>query len=275
MQRLLGIAFSTLLILALSACGGKENKKDVTTDDTEDHQTQIEEEAPSDAQTGAYVDISALEGTDDPAETDDEKPLSTTPLEAYPLSEVTDDILVLVNKTHPLTSEYKPGDLVTVEHCDLDVGTENTRKLRPVAADAVEELIAAAAEEKGYALLMRTGYRSYDYQDYLFNYWVEKDGEAAADMYSARPGKSEHQTGLACDIGKKGVGLSSFNGTEEAAWLAENAHRFGFILRFPEGKTDITGYNYESWHFRYVGKEAAEIIYDQGLTLEEYLDILD
>jgi len=269
MQRLLGIAFSTLLILALSACGGKGNTKDVTTDDTEDHQGQVQE-------TGAYVDISALDGDlevlDGPGSV---VITTTTPLDAYPLAAVTDDYLVLVNKTHPVTKDYVPSDLVTVEHCDSDVGTENTRKLRPVAADAVEDLIAAAKEEKGYELLMRTGYRSYDYQDYLFNYWVEKDGEAAADLYSARPGKSEHQTGLACDIGKKGVGLTAFNETEEAEWLADNAYRFGFILRFPEGKSDITGYNYESWHFRFVGTDVAEIIYTQGLTLEEYLQIMD
>jgi len=270
MQRLLGIAVSMLLVFALAGCGAKNGG--------ESPEDKTEPPASASESTGAYVDISALtEGSEaEPADgAESSAATMTTSLEDYPLSKVTDDYLVLVNKTHPVTADYAPDDLVTVEHCDSDVGTEKTRKLRPAAADAVEELIAAAKEEKGYELLMRTGYRSYDYQDYLFNYWVEKDGEAAADLYSARPGKSEHQTGLACDIGKKGVGLSSFNGTEEAKWLSENAHRFGFILRFPEGKTDITGYNYESWHFRYVGKDAAEQIYESEQTLEEYLGITD
>ena len=268
MRRLLGIAVSTLIILLFAACGGA---KDVATDDTDDHSPEpAEVTAEAGEQTGAYAAFP--EGL--PEEPEAARPQMETNLSDYPLSVVTDDLLVLVNKTHTLTRDYEADDLVTVEHCDPDVGNDNTKKMRKVAADAVEELIAGAAED-GYSLVMRTGYRSYGYQEYLFNYWAEKDGEAAAENYSARPGKSEHQTGLACDIGRRGYGLSSFNDTAEAAWLAENCWKYGFILRFPADKTDITGYIYESWHIRYVGKEAAKIIYDEGLTLEEYLGILN
>lgn len=198
-------------------------------------------------------------------------PDTTTTAEMYPLKTPDDDILVLVNKTHPMTKDYAADDLVTVEHCDQDVGNNNTKKMRKIAADAFEEL-HAGAKEAGYDILMRTGYRSYDYQTTLYNSYVSKHGEKEANTYSAKPGQSEHQTGLCCDVGRKGKGLTTFDGTDEAKWIAENAWKYGFILRFPEGKTDITGYIYESWHIRYVGKEAAKIIYEHGWTLEEYLE---
>lgn len=198
-------------------------------------------------------------------------PNTTTTEDMYPLTTTDDDILVLVNKTHPMTSSYVANDFVTVEHCDPDVGNKETRKMRKVAADAFEELYAAA-QDAGYTILMRTGYRSYEYQTTLYNNYVSKNGEAKANTYSAKPGQSEHQTGLCCDVGRPGKGLTTFDGTDEAKWVAENAWKYGFIVRFPEGKTDITGYIYESWHIRYVGIDAAKLIYEHNWTLEEYLE---
>jgi len=198
-------------------------------------------------------------------------PNTTTTEDLYPLTTTDDDILVLVNKTHPMTSSYVANDFVTVEHCDPDVGNKETRKMRKVAADAFEELYAAA-QDAGYTILMRTGYRSYEYQTTLYNNYVSKNGEAKANTYSAKPGQSEHQTGLCCDVGRPGKGLTTFDGTDEAKWVEENAWKYGFIVRFPEGKTDITGYIYESWHIRYVGKDAAKLIYEHNWTLEEYLE---
>lgn len=200
-----------------------------------------------------------------------EWPNTTTTADMYPLTAPDDDILVLVNKTHPMSKTYAASDFVTVEHCDPDVGNNDTKKMRKVAADAFEEL-HAAAEEAGYNILMRTGYRSYTYQTSLYNNYVSKNGEEKANTYSAKPGQSEHQTGLCCDVGRPGKGLTTFDGTDEAKWIAENAYKYGFILRFPEGKSDITGYIYESWHIRYVGKDAAKIIYEHNWTLEEYLE---
>ena len=205
---------------------------------------------------------------------EEQLPMMETSLDDYPLDTPTDDVLVLVNKTHPVTREYVAPDLVTVEHCDQSVGNADTKKMRKVAADAIEELIAGAKED-GFDIVMRTGYRSYDYQDYLFNSYAANYGEAEANTYSARPGQSEHQTGWCCDVGRPGYGLTSFDGTKEADWIAENCWKYGFILRYPADKTDITGYIYESWHIRYVGKDAAQYIYENGLTLEEYLGILD
>ncbi|MBR5641149.1 MAG: M15 family metallopeptidase [Firmicutes bacterium] len=214
---------------------------------------------------------------ENPAEEEPEAPqLPTmeTSLDDYPLNTPTDDILVLVNKTHPVTRDYVADDLVTVVHCDPNVGNKDTKKMRKVAADAIEELIAGAKED-GYDIVMRTGYRSYDYQDYLFNSYAANYGEAEANTYSARPGQSEHQTGWCCDVGVLGVALTDFDYRPEAVWIADNCWKYGFILRYPADKTDITGYIYESWHIRYVGKDVAQYIYENGLTLEEYLGILD
>jgi len=131
----------------------------------------------------------------------------------------------------------------------------------------------------GIKLRIGSGYRSYDYQAQIYNNYVARDGKAEADRYSARPGHSEHQTGLAMDIcsedANKACIDNGFDSTEEAKWLSENAYKYGFILRYPNGKESITGYQYESWHFRYVGKTLAEKLYNNGnwTTLEEYLNI--
>ena len=128
----------------------------------------------------------------------------------------------------------------------------------------------AAAKKDGYSLTIVSGFRSYSYQGQLYNNYVARDGKAAADTYSARPGHSEHQTGLAMDINNAS---SSFNNTPEAKWIAENCYKYGFILRYPKGKENITGYMYESWHVRYLGKQLAKEVCDSGLTLEEFLCI--
>ena len=200
-------------------------------------------------------------------------PGMTTSLEDFPLSSHADDELLLVNKTHRLSEEYVPADLVEFEKSDKNVGTKETRQLRKPAAEALAKLLAAA-EADGFDMVLRTGYRSYAYQKNLFDGYAEKNGVEAANKYSAKPGESEHQTGLCCDLGVIGRGLTSFNGSKEASWVAENAHKYGFIVRFPEGKESITGYNYESWHIRYVGEGVAEYIYKNEIAFEEYLGIM-
>ena len=246
-----------ILMVALTASGCKDEAKEIEIQ-LENEGVTLVEQAAEDA-----------EGTGEAA-----LPTMETRLDDYPLSTPTDDILVLVNKTHPVTRDYEADDLVTVEHCDPNVGTKDTKKMRKVAADAIEELITGAKED-GYSIVMRTGYRSYDYQDYLFNSYASKYGEAEANTYSARPGQSEHQTGWCCDVGVIGVGLTDFDYRPEAVWIADNCWKYGFILRYPADKTDVTGYIYESWHIRYVGKDVAKYIYDNDLVLEEYLGILD
>ncbi|NLM09128.1 MAG: M15 family metallopeptidase [Clostridiales Family XIII bacterium] len=147
--------------------------------------------------------------------------------------------------------------------------------MRKEAAQQFYKLVEAAAGE-GYELVMTTAYRSYDFQQILWNNYVANEGEAAASRFSARPGQSEHQSGLAVDVSSPSVDYSlteTFGKTEEGIWLAQNAHRFGFIIRFPEEKESITGYLYEPWHIRYVGEPVATEIYAKDLTLEEYLEL--
>ena len=128
----------------------------------------------------------------------------------------------------------------------------------------------AAALKDGLRLDICSGFRSYSYQSTLYNNYVARDGKAAADTYSARPGHSEHQTGLAMDIN---MASSAFDNTPAAKWLAAHCAEYGFIIRYPQGKQDITGYKYESWHVRYLGKQLAKEVTDSGLTLEEFLCI--
>lgn len=171
--------------------------------------------------------------------------------------------LILVNKYYYLKDNYIPDDLVTLTN-KYNGGTNNM--MRKDAANAFMEMVDAALLDN-IILKNMSAYRSYNYQVNLYDKYVQKDGKEAADIYSARPGYSEHQTGLCTDINDIS---SSFEGTDASNWLVDNAYKYGFILRFPKGKEDITGYTYEPWHYRYVGKNAAKIIHDNDLTLEEY-----
>ena len=208
----------------------------------------------------------------DPAEEARKKAVKAAKKRENPLTEDTGDILMIVNKEYGLSEEYKPNDLTKVEHCDFSVGSDECHQLKKEPAEAIEEMFAAARED-GYEIIMRTGYRSYGYQAALYESYKEKDGEEAADKYSARPGSSEHQSGLCCDVGIEGKDLNTFEGTDEAKWIADNSWKYGFVVRYPQDKEDITGYMYEAWHIRYVGKEAAKYMHEKNLTLEEYLEL--
>ncbi|MFA5524809.1 MAG: M15 family metallopeptidase [Tissierellales bacterium] len=183
-----------------------------------------------------------------------------------------DDILVLVNKERILESDYKPNDLVIPDVPFTFEGNDQKRYLRKVAAEALEELFKEG-EKEGVVLHAASGYRSYERQEFLFNYRAERNGVEETNKLTARPGQSEHQTGLAMDVTSESVNFSlneKFEQTVEGIWLRENAHRFGFILRFLKEKTDITGYSYEPWHIRYIGEDVAADIYGKSITLEEY-----
>ena len=191
------------------------------------------------------------------------------------IEEVTDDWLLLVNKTHPLSKSYEPVDMVRIQHT-MGSHAESMRYMRQEAAGHFYDMMEAA-KEAGYTLGIRTAYRSYEQQYNIFWNYVAQDGEEAANKYSARPGQSEHQTGLCADVTSPAVDgrlTTDFGQVAEGIWLAENAHRFGFIIRYPLGKEAITGYQYEPWHVRYVGAEAAAQIYAAEQTLEEYLNVL-
>ena len=182
---------------------------------------------------------------------------------------------VLVNKKRTLPKTYIPEDLVKVTEVPTVLDNPEINQLREVAYNALKELFEAAKEEQSYQLYARSGYRSYGTQASLYNSYVANRGQAAADKFSAKPGQSEHQTGLSMDITCEAMNFQlddTFGETDEGKWVAENAHRFGFIIRYPKGKEDITGYMYEPWHIRYLGNELAKEVYESGLTLEEYFE---
>ncbi|MBE6157876.1 MAG: D-alanyl-D-alanine carboxypeptidase family protein [Firmicutes bacterium] len=172
---------------------------------------------------------------------------------------------ILVNKYNYLTENYIPENLEKINTKYAKEGMQ----LVNYAKDAFEEM-AKAAEKDGYKIIAMSSYRSYKYQVNLYNRYKENDGQEAADTYSARPGFSEHQTGLATDIYNGKIDFNNFEETEEFTWMQDNAYKYGFILRFPKDKTKQTGYQYESWHYRYVGKEIAKYIHKNNLCLEEY-----
>ena len=172
---------------------------------------------------------------------------------------------ILVNKYNYLTEDYVPENLQTVDK----KYSSKTLQLVDYAKEAFEELSEAASKEN-YTVLAMSSYRSYQYQYNLYNRYVNTDGIEAADTYSARPGYSEHQTGLAVDVYNGKEDFTNFEKTKEYNCMQDNAYKFGFILRFPKDKVLETGYQYESWHYRYVGKEIAKYIHYNNLCFEEY-----
>lgn len=173
-------------------------------------------------------------------------------------------ISVVVNKKNPLRPKtYKPSRLDSVG---------NGQYLRPAPAAAYKKMRAAASKQ-GHRLYAISGYRSYSTQRSTYNYWVSKYRTSYANRISAKPGYSEHQTGLAIDIGDSRYGCAlytCFGKLRSGRWLAANAHKYGFIVRYPAGKEKITGYSYEPWHVRYVGVTTATKIKKSGKTLEQH-----
>ncbi|MBE6140389.1 MAG: D-alanyl-D-alanine carboxypeptidase family protein [Firmicutes bacterium] len=191
-------------------------------------------------------------------------------LKAYEITNEVEDpnsYLVLVNKYNFLPQNYKPEDLISID----GYYQNQTVTVRQVVADAWLKLQAKGLQD-GINLLPTTAFRSSSFQKTLYTNYVNKDGVEAADTYSARPGFSEHQTGLAIDL--KNPQLSNIRLNEDDySWLKANCADFGFIIRFPANKENITLYQEENWHIRYVGKDIAKIIMDNKLTLEEYIDL--
>ena len=171
----------------------------------------------------------------------------------------------IVNKNYKLNQDYIPNDL---EKISLEYSCDN-KYLRKVARINFEKM-AKEAKENGFNIIAVSTYRSYDYQEKLYNNYVKEKGLYYADMASARAGHSEHQTGLAVDIADLSLDYDNFEKTKEFTWVKNNAHKYGFILRYPKAKFHITGFKYEPWHYRYVGIPTATYIYKNNITLEEY-----
>ncbi|MGV8905262.1 MAG: M15 family metallopeptidase [Acetobacterium sp.] len=179
-------------------------------------------------------------------------------------------ITQVVNKNHRISADFVPDDLVSV-----DLPSTRDTQLRGVAATALSGLFNGA-EAANLELFCCSGYRSYETQEGLYNWNVETYGVEGAELVSARPGMSEHQMGLAMDVTSASAGfdlLESFGSMPEGQFIKENAYKYGFIVRYPEGKTDSTGYAYEPWHLRYLGVAVATEIYNSGKTMEEYYGV--
>jgi LAS superfamily LD-carboxypeptidase LdcB len=183
-----------------------------------------------------------------------------------------DSYTVLVNRDYPISKDYVPADLVVPNVSFSFYGTYEKSYVRKRAATALENLFAGAQQE-GYVLKAVSAYRSYQRQTQIYNNNVKTRGEDKTNTVSAMPGTSEHQTGLAIDVScpsEDGSLETSFGQTAEGKWLKKNCYKYGFIIRYPKDKTDITGYSYEPWHIRYVGKNLAKYLKKNKMTLEEY-----
>lgn len=173
-------------------------------------------------------------------------------------------VTAIVNKYNSL-GNYEPSDLVKLS------SASSTKELymRKEAAKSFENMCSDAAGE-GMTIKAMSTYRSYARQTELYNAYVQADGKAEADTYSARAGHSEHQTGLVADVQGGTTSYTQFKTTKESSWVNENSYKYGFIVRYPEGKEDITGYMAEAWHLRYVGVDVATVIHNEGITFDEY-----
>ena len=166
---------------------------------------------------------------------------------------------MLVNKYHYVEEDYIPKNLITVNNFLIN-------------KEAYDNFINMKndIQKEGMNIRIISAYRSFSYQDNLYNNYLKKDSKDIVDTYSARPGYSEHHTGLAIDIDNGKLDFNKFYLTKEFIWMQENAHKYGFILRYPKDKEYITGYSYEPWHYRYVGREIATYIKKHNSTYEEY-----
>jgi len=171
---------------------------------------------------------------------------------------------VLVNKYNYLNENYVPDNLEELTSCSI------SGKLLVKEAKDNFELMCNNISKDNLNLRVISSYRGFNYQKTLYDNYALKDGIEKADTYSARPGFSEHQTGLVIDVDNGKTDFNNFENTKEFEWMINNSYKYGFILRYPYGKENITGYSYESWHYRYVGKDIAEYIFHNDLTLDEY-----
>ncbi len=180
------------------------------------------------------------------------------------------DKLILVNKKYAVSSRFKPINLVKI---DGSLCTNQGQYLKSEAYSAYKNMLADA-KAQGFNIKICSAYRTYDTQRYLFTNYVKTHDLDYALISSAFPGRSEHHTGLALDVTSKSMGWAlsqNFINYPDGKWINDNCANYGFIIRYPQGKTDITGYKYEPWHLRYVGVDVATDIMSRGITLEEYL----
>ncbi|WP_047375816.1 D-alanyl-D-alanine carboxypeptidase family protein [Exiguobacterium sp. ZOR0005] len=268
------------LTLTLVGCNTSEQAETEQPTVSEQEPTTTPEESPTESTEENEVnDVPEAEAPAEEAPAEEAPPIElvpTEPIERDGQANLALDTLVLVNKQIALPSGYKPEDLVTPNIDFVDSATGERRMLRQEAATAVETLMKDA-KAAGIDLRGTSAFRSYDYQVQLFNAYVARDGKEQALKYSAPPGHSEHQTGLAIDISSASVGYQLTQGleqTKEGKWLADNAHTYGFIVRYQRAYEAETGYMYEPWHLRYIGVEHATNVHEMNVPFEQYLEQL-
>lgn len=172
---------------------------------------------------------------------------------------------IIVNKYYSLPDKYEPEDVVDMNSQYAYPGNS----IRSEVYEAFKEM-SSKAKEDGITLIVNSSYRGYDEQKEIYEEYEDKNGKEYADKYAARPNFSEHQTGLSLDIFSPGYGMKTFESSPAFKWLSENSYKYGFILRYPKDKQNITGYAYESWHYRYLGKDLSLKVYEEGITFDEY-----
>lgn len=241
----------SLSILLLPACASAEKEKDKS---AESKKTIQKSESKSDSDRKKENDDSANKQEETAADQEENASQSESSENGKVTFDGTIysvDGILIVNKKYGLPADYAPGE-------------------NPEASAALAQLISAMQSQGLSVSNSYSGFRSYEYQNQLYNGYVAANGQESADTFSARPGFSEHQTGLAFDLMDAGGALLTL--PTESAWLLEHAPEYGFIVRYQEGKESITGYQAEPWHIRYIGERAKEIA-DSGLTLEEFLGV--
>lgn len=289
-QKRLIILIGSIMILAISAAAiyyfATRERNSTPSDQQPDENNGLESELSNqndpEESTATPID-------EDPIDEKSDQPVTPPPSEEeteafkggwweypIPILQVTrsgDELLVLVNKKYQLQPSYAPSDLVQLNNINIRV--PQLQYARSIIFNDLSNLGSAAAEA-GYDLSLVSAYRSYDTQASTYQYWVNYNGgnAAIADTISARPGHSQHQLGTAVDFSSSEVGDQIgqvFNGTATSTWLLDNGWKHGFVIAYPEGAEEITGYAYESWHYRYIGVENAAEWKGSGLTLEEWL----
>jgi D-alanyl-D-alanine carboxypeptidase len=258
---------SYLVIVTVTRADGDSSNVEAATGKTPDASDLI----PSDDNSDAYTYIPPNSEYD----SEDLEKIDSSASNFVPATKVDLDpesITLLVNKEYSLSKDYIPSDLVIPNVLFNIQGFDERKQMRKEAAGALEKLFAAAQAD-GYTLYGVSGYRSYERQYQIFTENIVKQGKDHTLKYSAVPGTSEHQTGLSIDVSCKSLNFNledNFIDTPEGKWLSKNAHYYGFIIRYPKDKVDITGYAYEPWHIRYVGVDLAAYLYVNNLTLDEY-----
>ena len=273
-----------LPVLCFSACDFAEPKKDVPKDEAPMVNQQEDQSIQNDTQDSDSQDTESNKQKDEYQDTENEvePPIVDSdhdPCVEYNIpipTKVTTvdngDKLILVNRQYAVSSDFYPTDMVAV---DGSLSTNQGLYFKKEAYDAYLSMLEDANKEDIDFLICST-YRSYDTQYSIYHSYVKNYGLEVTNTRSAYPGRSEHQTGWAVDITSEAMGYGlnkNFANLPEGKWINEHCHEYGFIIRYLEDKTEITGYSYEPWHLRYVGVDAATEIMSQGITLEEYLGV--